>query len=277
MVYPRRISSTMTRQTWRKRLIFKRGIRYPERVMNSTKTSTSLMLAGTAAGEILPVYVVYKSEHLWSTWIEGGPHKARFNRSKSGWFDQVCFVDWFRSIALPYCRGLEGKKVLMGDNLSSRNEINVLEECERNNISFVCLPPNATHLLQPLDVANFGPMKATCLSCQTRAITSKWASKSVASILLTNRLPQESNEAVNNSVSEVFTEHLSQLGHHLRSHIGISVGTGDCGCIIHLVHIAAKKGSAELGPIEEALVDIYYYFKKRANRQNNFAETSSYV
>ncbi|RUS88030.1 hypothetical protein EGW08_004196 [Elysia chlorotica] len=42
------------------------------------------------------------------------------------------------------------------------------------------------------------------------------------------------------------------------------------GCIIHLVHIAAKKGSAELRSIEEALVDIYYYFKKSANRQNNF-------
>ena len=153
--------TNLTDDPGRKRLIFKRGIRYPERVMNSTKTSTSLMLAGTAAGEILPVYVVYKSEHLWSTWIEGGPHKARFNRSKSGWFDHVCFVDWFGSIALPYCRGLEGKKVLMGDNLSSHFSNEILEECERNNISFVCLPPNATHLLQSLDVAYFGPMKAT--------------------------------------------------------------------------------------------------------------------
>ena len=152
----------LTDDPGRKRLIFKRGIRYPERVMNSTKTSTSLILAGTDAGEILPVYyVVYKSEHLWSTWIEGGPHKARFNRSKPGWFDHVCFVDWFRSIALPYCRGLEGKKVLMGNNLSFHFSDEILEECERSNIPFVCLPPNATHHLQPLDVAYFGPMKAT--------------------------------------------------------------------------------------------------------------------
>ena len=33
------------------------------------------MLAGTASEEVLPVYVVYKSDHLWNTWLEGGPPK----------------------------------------------------------------------------------------------------------------------------------------------------------------------------------------------------------
>ena len=39
----------------RRRLIFKRGARYPERIINGTKASTSLMLAGTAVGHVLPV------------------------------------------------------------------------------------------------------------------------------------------------------------------------------------------------------------------------------
>ena len=51
------------------------GARYPERILNGTKASTSLMLAGTASGKVLPVYVVYKSDHLWNTWVEGGPPK----------------------------------------------------------------------------------------------------------------------------------------------------------------------------------------------------------
>jgi len=145
----------------RSKLIFKRGSRYPERILNSSKASTSLMLAGTGAGEVLPVYVVYKSDHLWSTWVEGGPPNARYNRTKSGWFDQVTFVDWFKTIALPYCRKLpaETKKVLIGDNLSSHFSDEVIRDCELHNIAFVCLPPNATHLCQPLDVAFFAPMK----------------------------------------------------------------------------------------------------------------------
>lgn len=52
-----------------------------------------------------------------------------------------------------------GRKVLIGDNLSSHISSNVLRLCSLNNISFVCLPPNSTHLTQPLDVAFFGPMK----------------------------------------------------------------------------------------------------------------------
>lgn len=241
--------TNLTDDPGRKKLIFKRGVRYPERIMNSTKTSTSLMLAGSAAGQILPVYVVYKSEHLWSTWIEGGPDKARFNRSKSGWLDHICFVDWFRSIALPHCKNLEGKKILIGDNLSSHFSNEVLRLCEQHNISFVCFPPNATHLLQPLDVAYFRPMKSKWRSILTDYKVSKKKNagtipKDVFPKLLKKlmmelpnqeenikagfrkcglhpldktpilkRLPQASNESLSNSVSEVFTEHLRQLRH----------------------------------------------------------------
>jgi len=46
------------------KFLFKRGIRYPERILNSTKSCTSIMFAGTAAGELLPLYVVCKSEGM---------------------------------------------------------------------------------------------------------------------------------------------------------------------------------------------------------------------
>lgn len=142
-----------------KKMIFKRGCKYPERILNATKTSISIMYAGTASGHILPPYVVYKADNLWNTWKEGGPPLARYNRSRSGWFDAVCFEDWFFSIILPYLRNKEGKKALIGDNLSSHFSQRVIEACEEMNIVFVCLPSNATHLLQPLDVAFFAPLK----------------------------------------------------------------------------------------------------------------------
>lgn len=54
-----------------KSYIFKRGTKYPEIVKNSSKSAISLMFAGTASGVLLPIYVVYKSEHLWDVWTEG--------------------------------------------------------------------------------------------------------------------------------------------------------------------------------------------------------------
>ncbi|XP_050516653.1 uncharacterized protein LOC126891519 [Diabrotica virgifera virgifera] len=96
-----------------KKFIFKRGCKYPERVVNSTKTAISLMFAGTADGQLLPEYTVYKADHMWDSWTQGGPVGARYNRSKSGWFDAACFEDWFFTIVVPFFRKKEGKKVCM--------------------------------------------------------------------------------------------------------------------------------------------------------------------
>ena len=75
--------------------VFRRGVKYPERVKDETKSSTSLMFCGSAACDILPPYVVYKSEELWNRWTEGELIGVCYNRSKSGWFDAVIFADWF--------------------------------------------------------------------------------------------------------------------------------------------------------------------------------------
>ncbi len=53
-----------------------------------------------------------------------------------------------------------GKKLLVCDNLSSHISAAVVDSCRQNNIAFVCLPPNSTDKLQPLDVGVFGPLKA---------------------------------------------------------------------------------------------------------------------
>lgn len=56
------------------------------------------MFSGAANGKMLPIYVIYKSEHLWDQWTIGGPENTRYNRSKRGWFDGTCFEDWFFTV-----------------------------------------------------------------------------------------------------------------------------------------------------------------------------------
>ncbi|KAG5873085.1 hypothetical protein JTB14_011110 [Gonioctena quinquepunctata] len=96
---------------------------------------------------------------MYVSWTTRVPPRTRYNRSKSGWFDSYCFEDWVHSVAIPYLRKLPGKKILIGGNVSSHLSIQSIEECFANNISFIFLPSNSTHLMQPLDVAFFPPLK----------------------------------------------------------------------------------------------------------------------
>jgi hypothetical protein len=84
------------------KIITRRGCKHPERILDSSKSSVSVMFAGTASGYLLPPYVVYKAEKLYDSWTVGGPKGTRYNRSKSGWFDGVLFEDWFNKLILPY-------------------------------------------------------------------------------------------------------------------------------------------------------------------------------
>lgn len=145
----------------RKKIIARRGCKHPERVIDHSKSSTSVMFSGTASGILLPPYVCYRAENLYDTWTEGGPSGTRYNRSKNGWFNLTVFEDWFFSIAVPFFKkyDVDFPKVLIGDNLSSHISLKVIKECKNLNIRFVLLPPNSTHLCQPLDAAYFRPLK----------------------------------------------------------------------------------------------------------------------
>lgn len=48
---------------------------------------------------------------------------------------------------------------MIGDNLASHISYKVISLCQENEIAFCLLPPNTTHLTQPLDVCVFRPMK----------------------------------------------------------------------------------------------------------------------
>ena len=69
------------------------------------------------------------------------------------------FDEWFCTIVVPWARRKEGRKVIIGDNLSSHISLKVLVLCETHNINFVLLPPHSTDKCQPLDVAYFAPQK----------------------------------------------------------------------------------------------------------------------
>jgi len=62
----------------------------------------------------------------------------------------------------------------------------VLELCEAHDIKLICLPPNPTHISQPLDIAFFRPMKG---AWRDTSILREWKKTKTASCFTT--LPKD--------------------------------------------------------------------------------------
>jgi len=118
------------------------------------------MICGSASGQMMPPMVVYQAKNLYPSWIENGPKGTVYSVSSNGWFDGFNFQKCYFELMLPILKKKPGKKILIGDNLSSHISGDVIDSCKKNNIEFVCLIPNSTDKLQPLDVGVFRGMKS---------------------------------------------------------------------------------------------------------------------
>lgn len=161
--------TNLTDDPGNKKIICRRGQKHPEKVNDFAKSATSLMFSCSGDGKLLPTYVLYKAENLYDSWRVGGPKGSRYGCTKSGWFDQKHFEDWFFQVAVPYLKKQPEPRVLIGDNLSSHFSESVLTSCVANGIFFTMLPKHSTHLAQPLDVAFFRPLK-----CKWRSLLQEW-------------------------------------------------------------------------------------------------------
>jgi hypothetical protein len=159
-------------------VLAKRGSRWvPETGGGSGKESITVHICGSAAGEVLPPYIVYKGKHLYTSWTNHGPPGARYSTSPSGWMEKDNFQSWMQKLFIPRVKPYleSGPVVLFFNGHHSHLSVELVKTCKENNVWLYCLPPNTTHVLQPLDVGVFGATKAAWRSIvktykvQTRA------------------------------------------------------------------------------------------------------------
>ena len=100
---------------------------------------------------------------MYQQWMKGGPAGCRYGVSESGWMDGANFLSWFRKLFLPAVGHLTatGPVYLFFDGHHSHITLELICTAQEANVKLFCLPPNCTHILQPLDVGVFGPVKKT--------------------------------------------------------------------------------------------------------------------
>lgn len=84
---------------------------------------------------------------------------AIFGISKNGWSDDDHGYQWLSTCFEPLTRSDNRHRLLIIDCHSSHLSFEFIEFCLTCNIHLLCLPSHSTHLLQPLDVGLFSPLK----------------------------------------------------------------------------------------------------------------------
>ena len=84
-----------------------------------------------------------------------------FSANSNGWTSNTLGLEWLSSVFEPKTRAkAEGKtRLLICDGHDSHINGFFISFCMANDIQLLILPPYTSHMLQPLDVAIFGPLK----------------------------------------------------------------------------------------------------------------------
>ena len=146
-----------------KKLIARRGMKVVHEIGGgSGRQYITVHCAGSANGERLPPFILYKGKNMYQRWMQGGPAAAVYGVSESGWMDSDNFLAWFKKLFLPSVSHLtkEAPVLLFFNGHYSHISMELIKEAQSNNVILLCLPPNTTHLLQPLDVGVFAPLKS---------------------------------------------------------------------------------------------------------------------
>jgi hypothetical protein len=128
-------------------------------------TLPSKVLIG-ASGVALPPLLIFKAKYTNSAWIPAStPENWKFSTSTSGWTSDNHAYEWLTTLFEPETRRIDEKqRLLLLDGHGSHLTARFIAFCIDKKIDLVVLPPHTSHILQPLDVGVFSPLKRALLT-----------------------------------------------------------------------------------------------------------------
>lgn len=140
------------------KIVHIRGVKNPLSNCSNTKAQITIVGCVSAAGQILPPMVVWDRKTLTPKLAEGEVPGTIYGLSPKGWMDQELFDLWFTRHFLRFIPPVRPVLLIM-DGHSSHYCPDTIRLAAKEQIIVFTLPPNTTHLTQPLDKGVFGPLK----------------------------------------------------------------------------------------------------------------------
>jgi hypothetical protein len=122
----------------------------------------TVVQAVSSVGYAVPPYIIVAGKNHLDSWYnetELLPY-WRTGVSQNGWTTNELAMDWIRHFEeFTSSRKLGVYRLLVLDGHESHHSNEFKEYCKEHNIITLCMPPYSSHILQPLDVGCFGPLK----------------------------------------------------------------------------------------------------------------------
>jgi hypothetical protein len=114
-----------------------------------------------ASGIALPPLLIFKAKYTNTAWILAStPENWKFSMSTSRWMSNNHAYEWLTTLFEPETRQNDGKRrLLLLDRHRSHLTARFIAFCLDKNIDLVVLLLHTSHILQPLDVGVFSPLK----------------------------------------------------------------------------------------------------------------------
>lgn len=134
----------------------------PELIQPGDREWVTVIQSICAAGYATPPFIIYKGRVHISAWYEETdiPCNWKLSLSENGWTNNALGLEWLKHFdAHTRARQVGGYRLLILDGHKSHLSQEFKDYCLENRILTLCMPAHSSHILQPLDVVCFSPLK----------------------------------------------------------------------------------------------------------------------
>ena len=134
----------------------------PELVQPGDREWVTVIQSICAAGYATPPFIIYKGRVHISAWYEETdiPDDWKLSVSENGWTNNALGLTWLKHFGThTKARQVGSYRLLILDGHESHLHQDFKDYCLENKILTLCMPAHSSHILQPLDVVCFSPLK----------------------------------------------------------------------------------------------------------------------
>ena len=131
---------------------------------NQSRAWTTFIECISAVGRVVPPLIIFKAQTIQAQWFEDGFNQPgwHFARSDNGWTSNVIALEWLQKVFLLETEPSNpaDARLLIVNGHGSHATDEFIWDCFSNNVYLLFMPAHTSHVLQPLDLTCFFPLKA---------------------------------------------------------------------------------------------------------------------